>query len=323
VISVGNLSAGGSGKTPAVAYLARLLLARGERPAILTRGYARPVRTAGVTVVSDPASVLASFDTAGDEPLMLARNLPGIPVLVGADRYRSGLLAESRFGSTVHLLDDGFQHLKLGRDVDLLLVSENDLTDRVLPAGRLREPLASASAADALVVATDRDDAIERVRRALGIADAFRLRRSIGPAPGGEKVFAVAGIARPQRFFDALAGAGWNVAGTMRFADHHRFDAGDIDRIVRAARDAGATTVLTTEKDAVRLEGRTLGPLPLTVVPLKVTIEPADRFETWPCERSWRSSARCRSRSSTAAARGSAACFTPSIARIGAWPSGT
>jgi tetraacyldisaccharide 4'-kinase len=281
VISVGNLSAGGSGKTPAVAHLARLLLARGERPAILTRGYARPVRTAGVTIVSDPSGVLASFDTSGDEPLMLARALPGVPVLVGADRYRSGLLAESRFGATVHLLDDGFQHLKLGRDVDLLLVNEDDLSDRVLPAGRLREPLASASAADALVVATERDDVIDGIRRALGIADAFRLRRSIGPAQSGEKVFAVAGIARPERFFDALAAAGWNVSGTMPFADHHRFGDGDVDKIVRAARAAGATTVLTTEKDAVRLEGRTLAPLRMVAVPLKVTIEPADTFEAW------------------------------------------
>jgi tetraacyldisaccharide 4'-kinase len=281
VISVGNLSTGGSGKTPAVAHLARLLVARGERPAILTRGYARPVRAAGVTIVSDPSGVLASFDTSGDEPLMLARGLPGVPVLVGADRYRSGLLAESRFGTTVHLLDDGFQHLKLERDVDLLLANEEDLSDRVLPAGRLREPLASASAADALVVATDRDEVIDRVRRALGIADAFRLRRIIGRAASGEKVFAVAGIARPERFFDGLPGAGWNLCGAMRFDDHHRFDQGDIDRIVGAAREAGATMVITTEKDAVRLEGRTLAPLRLAAVPLQVTIEPADVFETW------------------------------------------
>jgi tetraacyldisaccharide 4'-kinase len=285
VISVGNLSAGGSGKTPVVAHLARLLLARGERPAILSRGYARPVRTPGVTIVSDPSSILAPFDTAGDEPLMLARALPGVPVLVGADRYESGLLAESRFGSTVHLLDDGFQHLKLGRDVDLLLVNEDDLRDRVLPAGRLREPLASASAADALVVAAERDEAIDRVGRELGVAAVFRLRRSIDPAPGGAPVFAVAGIARPERFFEALAAAGWNVSGTMPFPDHHRFVDGDIDKIIRAARDAGVATVLTTEKDAVRLEGRTLAPLRMAAVPLHVTIAPADTFEAWLMER--------------------------------------
>ena len=123
VVSVGNLRVGGSGKTPIVAHIARLLLERGERPAILTRGYARRCRPDGVTVVSDGTTILAGIESAGDEPLMLARALPGVPVLVGANRYLSGRLAEERFGATVHLLDDGFQHLELARDVDLLLVS--------------------------------------------------------------------------------------------------------------------------------------------------------------------------------------------------------
>jgi tetraacyldisaccharide 4'-kinase len=280
-VSVGNLRAGGSGKTPSVAHLARVLLSRGERPAILTRGYARELRTPGVTIVSDTACVLASFENAGDEPLMLARALPGVPVLVGGDRHASGLVAEARFGTTVHLLDDGFQHLGLARDVDLVLVGEDDLTDRVLPAGRLREPLASASAADALVVAADGEEAVDQVSRALGVAPAFRLRRTIGPPATGEKVFVVAGIARPERFFKALAEAGWKVAGSMRFADHHVFTDGEIGRIARAATETGAGAIVTTEKDAVRLEGRTFAGLPLVAVPLTATIEPADRFESW------------------------------------------
>src|SRR5205085_10887183 len=127
VISVGNLRVGGSGKTPIVAYIARLLSAAGERPAILTRGYARRVARDGVTIVSDGTRVVADLDSAGDEPLMLAQGLPAVPVLVGADRYLSGRLAERRLGATVHLLDDGFQHLELAREVDLLLVSEDDL----------------------------------------------------------------------------------------------------------------------------------------------------------------------------------------------------
>src|SRR5262249_9539708 len=134
VVSVGNLRVGGSGKTPLVEYIARLLLQNGHRPAVLTRGYARRVVRDGVTVVSDGAAVLSNLDSAGDEPLMLARSLPGTAVLVGADRYLSGVLAERRLGVTVHLMDDGFQHLELARDVDLLLASEDDLADRPLPA---------------------------------------------------------------------------------------------------------------------------------------------------------------------------------------------
>ena len=148
VVSVGNLRVGGSGKTPIVEYIARLLVEQGERPAVLTRGYGRRVARDGVTVVSDGTRVIADLDEAGDEPLMLARALPGVPVLVGADRYLSGLLAERRLDATVHLLDDGFQHLELARDVDLLLLAEEDLQDQPMPGGRLRERLEAATAAD-------------------------------------------------------------------------------------------------------------------------------------------------------------------------------
>ncbi len=140
VISVGNLSIGGSGKTPVVAYIARLLVDCGERPAILTRGYGRRQSGERVTVVSDGTAIRAGVYSSGDEPLMLARALPGVAVVVSASRYRAGRLAEDQLGATVHVLDDGFQHVQIERDVDLLLVSEDDLRDRPLPGGRLREP---------------------------------------------------------------------------------------------------------------------------------------------------------------------------------------
>jgi len=295
VISVGNLSVGGSGKTPAVEYIAKLLVASGERPAILTRGYARRVAADGVTVVSDGVRILADLDLAGDEPLMLARALPGVPVLVGADRYLSGRLAERRLGATVHLLDDGFQHLELARDVDLLLVGEDDLADRPLPGGRLREPLAGASAADALLAMVDDDAAADRLRRALGAPLVFRVSRALGgprwitPGQSGvvptrDPVFAVAGIARPQRFFDDVAKAGWRVAGTLEFGDHHRFAQKDVDRIAKAARAQSSAVVLTTEKDAVRFAALDLDGLPIAAVPLQVTIEPPE-FDDWLLER--------------------------------------
>ena len=296
VVSVGNLRVGGSGKTPIVEHIARLLLARGERPSILTRGYARRLQPDGVTVVSDGSKILAGVEAAGDEPLMLARALPGVPVLVGADRYLSGRMAERRFAATVHLLDDGFQHLALARDVDLLLVCEDDLTDRLLPSGRLREPLDAASAADALLVTVGYESAAGRVGRALGVSTAFRVSREIGAprmittgetvvVPTGDSVFAVAGIARPEGFFADVGGAGWHVAGTLAFRDHHAYGQRDVERIAARARSVAAAIVLTTEKDAMRLGACDLNGLPIAAVPLNARIEPAELFERWLVER--------------------------------------
>ena len=150
VISVGNLSVGGSGKTPIVATLVRLLLAMGHRPAILSRGYARRHTVDGVVVVHDGERVLVPVEHSGDEPQMLARALPGVPVLVCPDRHLAGRCAERKFGCTMMLLDDGFQHLSLGREVDLLVMPASDLDEGVLPSGRLREPLDAASSADGI-----------------------------------------------------------------------------------------------------------------------------------------------------------------------------
>ena len=288
VISVGNLSVGGSGKTPIVAHLARLLLEHGERPSILSRGYRRDRPQDGVTVVSNGAAVLAGIGSAGDEPLMLARALPGVPVLVGASRYLSGRLAEERLGASVHLLDDGFQHLELRRDVDLLVIDERDLKDQLVPVGRLREPLTTAAQADAALVNSVDDSAAERIGRALGLSTCFRVERSLGmphrldgaDVPTTDRVLAAAGIARPERFFADLASAGWNVVGTIQFPDHHQFTKRDLKRLTAAARAADAI-VMTTEKDAVRLAADDLGTLAVAAVPLTASIEPASVFATW------------------------------------------
>jgi tetraacyldisaccharide 4'-kinase len=288
VVSVGNLSVGGSGKTPIVAHLARLLLEHGERPSILSRGYGRHRPQDGVTVVSDGAAVLAGIGSAGDEPLMLARGLPGVPVLVGASRYLSGRLAEERLGASVHLLDDGFQHLELRRDVDLLVIDERDLEDQLVPVGRLREPLTAAAKADAVLVNSVEDSAAERIGRTLGLSTGFRVERRLGlphrldgaSVPTTDRVLAAAGIARPERFFADLAAAGWNVVGTIRFPDHHRFTNRDLKRLTAAARAADAI-VMTTEKDAVRLAADDLGTLAVAAVPLTASIEPAPVFAAW------------------------------------------
>ena len=282
VISVGNLSSGGSGKTPVVAALARLLRDRGERPAVLTRGYGRRQATEGVLVVSDGERVLEPVSRSGDEPQLLARALPGVPVLVSADRYLAGTFAERQFGVTVSILDDGFQHVQLERDVDLLLVAPADLEDRVLPSGQLREPLDSAHCADALLVTGTEHD-VSGVAAALGHQRAFRTIPSYGSLSNGGRVLsdppnrivAFAGIARPERFFNALRLLGYEVVRELTFRDHHWYSARDLEAIQQAAREANASIIVTTEKDAVRCT------LDVAVLPMRVDIEPAADFAQW------------------------------------------
>jgi tetraacyldisaccharide 4'-kinase len=298
VVSVGNLRVGGTGKTPTVAHLARLLIDMGERPSILSRGYARAAARDGVVVVSDGRRLCADLAASGDEPLMLARSVPGACVLVCADRYLAGRLAETHLAATVHLLDDGFQHLPLDRGTDLVIVSLEDAADpRTLPIGRLRESLGSAAAAAALLVPDASDDQAAALAERLNVAPAFRLVREAGEpmrldlfspsaraTPRGP-VYALAGVARPERFFAELQASGWSVVGNAPFPDHHRYTTGDIARVVAAARSAGATALVTTEKDEMRLLGFRPLPLPLMWVPLGVRIEPAPAFRRWLGER--------------------------------------
>ena len=292
VISVGNLTVGGSGKTPIVEHLVRRLLEAGERPAILTRGYARRIESDGVTVVSDAQGVCADLDHSGDEPLMLARALPGVPVLVGTDRYLSGRLAEERLGVTVHVLDDGFQHLTLWRDVNLLVVETADLAERVLPAGRLREPVSAGAAADAVLTGEIDEASLSRIREELRVSTVFRAQRTLGPVSMLSSgvtvepvsigpVFAFAGIARPQRLFDDLTAAGWRLGGTLLFRDHHRFTQADVARIALAAGLVQTHVVITTAKDAVRLEPLDCTPLALGVPQIACSVEPQPEFSAW------------------------------------------
>ncbi|MBI2187412.1 MAG: tetraacyldisaccharide 4'-kinase [Acidobacteria bacterium] len=298
VLSIGNLVVGGSGKTPVVAALARLLTAAGERPAVLSRGYGRRDAPDGVVVVSDGERVLAPPEQSGDEPTMLAYTLPGVPVLVARERYLAGRLAERRFACTVHLLDDGFQHLPLARDVDLLVVSAADLEDRLLPLGRLREPLEAARAADGLLVPGSEAD-VESVAGRTGVETAFRVTVSYGPlrlitddpqglaahlqsGPLSRPVLGVAGIARPERFFGALRALGWTIGCELVFRDHHWFTPRDISRIEQAAFSAGATLIVTTEKDAARLSpALVVAPPAWAVLPIEAVVEPADQFASW------------------------------------------
>jgi tetraacyldisaccharide 4'-kinase len=307
VISIGNLVAGGSGKTPIVAYVTAMLAREGERPAVLSRGYGRRLPDRGVVVVSDGTRITADIDRAGDEPLMLARTLaadamtlnaeaagPAAGVFVAADRHAAGSLAESKFGATVHVLDDGFQHLRLKRDVDLVVVTPHDLEEeKLLPEGRLREPREAIKRADALLVTGVSLIDARALAAKWGVPKAFTVIRTpavprmvepYGTAPRvprSSPVVAVAGIARPQRFLDDLTASGWTIADALIFRDHHRFDRGDVSRIARRVRETGASLVLTTEKDVMRLMSWRPLAFPLAWVPLAVGVEPADDFRMW------------------------------------------
>ena len=279
VISVGNLAVGGRGKTPVAAYLARTLLEMGERPAILSRGYGRSDRSDGVVVVRDADGIRADLPRAGDEPLMLARQLPGVSVLTCPNRYLAGRLAERHLGATVHVLDDGFQHLQLDRDVDLLILGREDVArPRTLPGGRLREPLDTLIAADAILTA---DDEVV-VDAAGGAPPLFRLRRSMPPPPRDARpALAIAGIASPDRFFGELRQAGWPLAATIAFRDHHPYSVRDVAAIMGRARQVAAERVVTTEKDLVRLLPFRPFPIPIDVVPLRVEPAATQEFREW------------------------------------------
>jgi tetraacyldisaccharide 4'-kinase len=261
VISVGNLSAGGSGKTPFVMLLAELLKMRGIRFDILSRGYGRKSR--GVLLV-DPTGLPQEF---GDEPLLMARKLQ-IPVVVGEDRYEAGKFAESKFGPQLHLLDDGFQHRALARDFDLVLVTPQDANDRLLPAGRLREPLRALHRADAVVLASGAAAESFPLERKL----IWRVRRGIVPIHVPPRPVVFCGIARPQNFVLQLRAANIEPAAEAFYRDHHAYIEKDIYELLALKQKSDAGGFVTTEKDAVNL-GAFLSTLePLSVVPVRMEL---------------------------------------------------
>jgi tetraacyldisaccharide 4'-kinase len=280
VISIGNLAVGGRAKTPTVACVTRLLIAMGEHPAILSRGYARRTPDEGVVVVRDPDGIRSDVDRAGDEPLMLARQLSGACVLVSPDRYLAGRLAEHHFGATVHVLDDGFQHLTLDRDADIVLIASEDVRAPVtLPHGRLREPIDTLLAADAILTL---DDQVEVEQAGVAIPT-FCMQKIVSIPADARAVsaFAIAGIASPAAFFADLRAAGCNLAGTRSFRDHFRYSRRDLEDIVAAARASGASAILTTEKDLVRLlPFRPFG-MPIHAAPLTMEPNPLPEFRRW------------------------------------------
>jgi len=275
VVSIGNLSTGGGGKTPFVIALAHLLTQTGIAVDVLSRGYGRT--SDAVTRVD--ASSQSTAEEFGDEPLLIARSA-NVPVFLGRSRYAAGLLAERDTSPLVHLLDDGFQHRQLARNLDIVLIHRDDLTARLLPAGPLREPLSSLARAHVIVL-REQDRILERQLRAFLRADAsiWHIHRTvILPSRSGPAV-AFCGIARPEDFFASIADQRVPVLATLAFPDHHRYSERDLDRICLQV-SHGATHFLTTEKDLARLSPQALQKLqqcaPVEVVRLRVRIVEAD-----------------------------------------------
>jgi tetraacyldisaccharide 4'-kinase len=292
VVSIGNLSTGGAGKTPLTIALAKALERRGLRVDVLSLGYGRRGQRAAHVA---PEGTAEEF---GDEPLLIARET-GVPVYVAGQRFDAGLLAEAnrsadfRFG--LHLLDDGFQHRQLARDVDILLLNGQDWQDGLLPAGNLREPLQALRRAGVIAIPADEPE-LEAELKAWGWeGPVWRLHRKMEiPAVDGP-VVAFCGIARPEQFFAGLKATGMHIATRTAFPDHHRYTAADLKRMVTAARKTGAAALITTEKDKVRLgelSSDFQNSLPLKTAGLRVEIEHEDKAIGWLEERLKRTPAR-------------------------------
>lgn len=289
VISIGNLTMGGTGKTPTVIELGRILQNSGLKISVLSRGY-RGKHRGGPLLVSDGQQILTNARTAGDEALVIARNLPKALVVVARDRGEGGKWLENRFAVEVHLLDDGFQHLKLHRDLNLLLIDvSNPFAGGMPPLGHLREPLEAIRRADCVILTrTERghhyDDLIHQLRQYQPEVPFFQASQEIvsGRDLGqtlsfpienlnGKNMIAFAGIANPSQFFSLLRRSDLRLMDTLSFPDHHEYKKADLERIKTSCREKGVDVCITTEKDAEKLEPGEFEPL--RVVSSKVVFE--------------------------------------------------
>jgi tetraacyldisaccharide 4'-kinase len=303
VISVGNLTLGGAGKTPMVGYIANYLKSEGHSVAVLTRGFGR--ESSGMRVLNDPhkdsTMAAGSYREYGDEPLMLARSLPDVPIIVHSQRFESGKLAEESFGSDVLVLDDGYQHLALGRDLNILLIDATDPFGgfEMPPFGRLREPLYGMRRADAVLVTRadrpfDQGQALSIVKHFCGdripvmyfYSSILNLRHlesgEVYPSAKfvGWNVAVVCGIGNPEAFTEDILQAGINIVSESFFADHHAFTQNDLEKVYKAAREAGADAIVTTEKDAVRLEGLKFEEIPIYAAQLELQSDDEIRLKS-------------------------------------------
>lgn len=296
VISVGNLTTGGTGKTPVVEWVCRVLAARQKRVCVLTRGYGR-VNPEARVIVSDGSTIMATAAEAGDEPLLLAQNLKGLAAIISdADRAAAGKWARQEFGTEIFVLDDGFQHLRLARDLELLVIDATDPWGggSLLPSGRLRESPSGAARADCIIVTRadctqDLNSLEKEIRRFNQDCPIFMSKMKIGSITGlgsdfeeeipslPQPVAAFCGIGNPRSFFDCVRRTELNSVFTQAFPDHHWYDQADIETLCRKSRDRGAQSLITTAKDAVKLQTLHFD-LPCYVLNIEIRIEGESRL---------------------------------------------
>lgn len=294
VIAIGNLTAGGTGKTPMTIHVARLIRDLGYRVAVISRGYRGRMESAG-GIVSDGVRIYADAGDAGDEPYLMAKLLRGVPVVVGKNRHAAGMLAIRKFQAEVVVLDDAFQHLKLKRDLDIVLLDDRAPfgNGHLLPRGVLREPMSALRRAGAIV--RTRGSARQRrpsnnpsskTRLPVFFAGHHQVIRDIAAEGGagfmvtarklsvlsGKTVLAFAGLADNAQFFDAVTASGCRIVRSYPFADHHRYRPAEIAAIMNDARNYNADFVLTTLKDAVKIVPSAAWPVPMLVIDVTIDL---------------------------------------------------
>ncbi len=312
VISIGNLTVGGTGKTPMTIHVAKLLKSLGYKVAVISRGYRGSAEKTG-GVVSDGRKIFMGPDAAGDEPYMMAVKLKSIPVIVGQDRFKAGIAAIKKFNPDVILLDDAFQHIKLVRDIDLALLDYRHPFGNtyLLPRGILREPISALKRADAFILTrsdarSDEDFSVsgssEEILRArlkhfkcnapifktFHIANIFTVikeKKSTSEYSSeflqGRRVFAFSGLADNRDFRRTIAGFKCVMTGFLEFPDHHPYSDKDFENIVQSAKSIGADCLITTEKDYVRIAHRATWPIDIVVIGLEISFENDDSFNTF------------------------------------------
>ena len=284
VISIGNLSVGGTGKTPFVLFLANSLKARGLNVAVLSRGYKR--KSTGTHVVSDGNTLKSDLNNSGDEPFMLANKLQDIPVVVDENRYRGGQFICNEYNPDVIIMDDAFQHRRVFRDVDIVLINSNHRRPKLLPYGLLREPLRNIKRADAVIFTkANLTPPDEKLVNAVSNYCSFTMESDLIPntqvigLDGSTKpvsdfngpVVAVSGVGDPDSFEVIMEEAGLDYVHHFRHDDHAEYSAMDLEVLREVFLSAEAQALITTEKDLVKLES--LNDLPLFALPVNVSLK--------------------------------------------------
>jgi tetraacyldisaccharide 4'-kinase len=297
VISIGNITLGGTGKTPTVISVAGFLAANRKRPVVVSRGYGRK-NESEILVVSDGSSILADARSGGDEPLLIAAKLPGIPVVVGSRRYQAALHAVRAFNSSVVVLDDGFQHRQLKRDLDIVLVDATDPfgNGKLFPAGILREPISVLKRAHAVVITrSDQTNDLHELTSIIGSITHARIFTSLYrpvdlvdcntgdvkplSALRGARTLAFSGIARPASFTALLGSLGADIVAESAFPDHYPYTRSDLAELFKKAADARVSLIITSEKDMVRI--RDLKPEGIWALRIELVVQEREAWEAF------------------------------------------